>query len=316
MRYLKLFETFNQNEKIANNIFIEYFVFSNLVNYCYIKKIANERYHIFYNSILIFNVFEKEETPLGIGRAWLVGNLNIFPFRLFGPENIIIDMLYDIFGDNPIWKAISKYIRYYEEKINPSEVNEELNWKQIVAGAAIGAASLIGGSKVKSQPFQNIKDKIENTKGKIKDIKNTIKSDNTAKYGADNSIDDDDNLLINVNGSNYKITKKITFQNDKKITQRELQDFVDEVSPLSGLNSQSLIKFLTAEKGPEGSSLHGKDYKIIISKSISNNENAAKMQSIEKSKSVSSDPPYLVTKTGSIKKDGNYISFSFTKVAL
>lgn len=115
MKHLKLFEAFSQEEQVekANNLFIEFLTITNLIKNCYIKKIKEGRYHIFYKpSIFILNVFEAD------GRAWMTDDT----YRVFRNficsnmnEDVIWELIFEMFGDNQIWKAIQKFIRLHEE---------------------------------------------------------------------------------------------------------------------------------------------------------------------------------------------------------
>lgn len=208
-----------------------------------------------------------------------------------------------------------KLLRYQEycNTLNNDTIskNEELNFKQMATGVALGAASLFTTpDAAKTQIFS--KDKIETAKNKLKDIKNIVKSDN--KTTTINSKTGYDDLHISLNGKKIKITKKIQFENGSRMSQKELDDIVENLGMLSGITSESLAKFLTAETGPKGTNLEGKDYKIVVCETFSKIEDAGKMASIQKSKGLSNESPHLVTKFAVIENGEGYTIYSFTKV--
>ena len=123
MKYLKLFENFNHNQKIEfiNNLIIEYLFFSALEEKGSIKKINDNSFCIFYNfheeEKYVFRIYRLDER-----RAWPTSNtreLLRLLLRLLGHSFDFwhADKLtYNMHGNNPIWKAISKYISSYSEK--------------------------------------------------------------------------------------------------------------------------------------------------------------------------------------------------------
>jgi hypothetical protein len=145
MKYLKLFEAFTSQNKISftNNLLLEFLIFKNLEENAYITPGHNDDLIIQWTeNSKSFAIFLVEYTnsrvpnfPLG-GRALVddgmlirAGKFLVYQSREtiirkimpFMDRDFVSGRLHNMHGDNPIWKAIQKFIRLYEEKENSNK---------------------------------------------------------------------------------------------------------------------------------------------------------------------------------------------------
>jgi hypothetical protein len=133
MKYLKLFEAFTSQNKISftNNLLLEFLIFKNLEENAYITPGHNDDLIIQWTeNSKSFAIFLVEYTnsrvpnfPLG-GWALVVYQSRETIIRKIMPfmdRNFVSGRLDNMDGDNPIWKAIQKFIRLYEEKENSNK---------------------------------------------------------------------------------------------------------------------------------------------------------------------------------------------------
>lgn len=133
MKYLKLFEAFTSQNKISftNNLLLEFLIFKNLEENAYITPGHNDDLIIQWTeNSKSFAIFLVEYTnsrvpnfPLG-GWALVVYQSRETIIRKIMPfmdRDFVSGRLHNMHGDNPIWKAIQKFIRLYEEKENSNK---------------------------------------------------------------------------------------------------------------------------------------------------------------------------------------------------
>ena len=157
---------------------------------------------------------------------------------------------------------------------------------------------------------KNIKDKSDEIKGDIKDKILGSKEDPS------NVDHDSDPYKIKISGEKYEINKSIEI-NGREFDHKQFEEVIKNGqlngTSVDGLSGKPFLQFISAEKGPKGTSIEGEDFKIVVTKSISNNQNVANL-AIEQSKRVSKDAPYLVTRVIVVEEGGKYTAWSFTKV--
>lgn len=109
------------------------------------------------------------------------------------------------------------------------------------------------------------------------------------------------------------VDKKIEFSDGKTISSDEFKMVMNDREP--GTLEKGLIVFFTAETGPKGTSTDGKDYKIVVTKTPSSTQPAGLSMAREKVGQFSKDPSFA-TQIITLKKDGKYFTYTFTKVPL
>jgi len=128
----------------------------------------------------------------------------------------------------------------------------------------------------------------------------------------------DDIYKLKVNGEKITIDKKIEFKDGSSFSNEELKEIFKngkiDGMPLDGISGSKFTNFLNVEKGPKGTSIEGKEFKIIVTKAHSNLPNLSDLQALEQSKLISKDAPYKVTKVVTVKLTKGYVSYSFTKI--
>jgi hypothetical protein len=149
-------------------------------------------------------------------------------------------------------------------------------------------------------------------------LSKTTQSEN--KVGGDKDDHGNDVYKLKVDGEKITIDKKIEFKDGGSFSNDELKEIfkngeLDGGSLSISTFSDILVKFINAEKGPEGTSISGKEFKIVVTKSgPKSTVNGAKMAGLEKSNLISKDRPSMVTKIVTMESDGKYVCYSFTKV--
>lgn len=122
---------------------------------------------------------------------------------------------------------------------------------------------------------------------------------------------------LKINGEKITIDKKIEFKDGSSLSNEELKEIFKngELDGASlGISGSKFTNFLNAEKGPKGTSIEGKEFKIIVTKAHSNLSNISDLQALEQSKLISKDTPDKVTKVVTVKSTKGYVSYSFTKI--
>jgi len=109
------------------------------------------------------------------------------------------------------------------------------------------------------------------------------------------------------------VDKKIEFSDGKTMSSDDFKMVMNDREP--GTLENSLMDFFTAETGPKGTSTDGKDYKIVVTKTTSSTQPAGLSMAREKVRQFSEDPSFA-TQIITLKKDGKFFTYTFTKVPL
>ena len=330
---LKSYEEFVNESKLTDWFKNKYEQFKNKL-----KSLKGEAYIKLLGSLIpkeILNLIKSETVKLtGQKESLIINELFSSPFytdeevaKLSDEEynQYLSKIAQDVEGNSHLIPTMDMD----EDKVNTNEISEFLRGKGFDIPAKIN---------INTKPsIDNIKSKIDSmelnpvAKKLLKASAYTflffmvfVKSGGGQAMAAETDhgkIDHGNDVYkLKVDGERITIDKKIEFKDGGSFSNDELKEIfkngeLDGGSLSISTFSDILVKFINAEKGPEGTSISGKEFKIVVTKSgPKSTVNGAKMAGLEKSNLISKDRPSMVTKIVTMESDGKYVCYSFTKV--